>query len=465
MSRILLISSNIIREPFPVYPLGMAIIASSLNAAGHIVEQYDFLKSCDDTTGKDILKIISKFAPDFIGISIRNIDNVDSLATSDNWYLKHVNILVKSIKQNTNIPVIIGGPAFSIMPEKILEITDADYGIAGEGEITLVKLIADLSDGKSPQKITYFNEKLIDGCDFVVPLYTKELASYYIDKSGMLNYQTKRGCPHGCNYCSYPVIEGRKFRKQEPGFVADNLKRLKNDFDFDTLFFTDSVFNDSNGHYLEVAEEMVRQECNIKWAGYFRPDKISDSELKLLKKSGLYAMEVGSDAACDTTLKGINKSFLFEDVLEFNRQTTKHEIPAANFFMFGGPGESKKTVDESLNNIEKLEKCVVFIFSGIRILPQTGIRDIAITDGIISREDDLLKPVYYISPLIDKKEMEGSIIESFGKRKDRIFPPEKGQIRSNVMHTFGFKGLIWDMLLTNPTTERKVRRKRVKNMV
>ena len=107
---------------------------------------------------------------------------------------------------------------------------------------------------------------------------------------------------------------------------------------------------------------MIKQRCNIRWAAYFRPGNTTEDNLKLFKESGLYAMEVGSDAACDTTLKGINKSFLFKDVLEFNRISIKQEIPTANFFMFGGPQETEKTIAESLQNIEQLKKCAVYVF-------------------------------------------------------------------------------------------------------
>ena len=43
MSKILLISTNTTTEPYPVYPLGMSVIATALTQAGHTVKQFDFL--------------------------------------------------------------------------------------------------------------------------------------------------------------------------------------------------------------------------------------------------------------------------------------------------------------------------------------------------------------------------------------------------------------------------------------
>jgi len=447
MSRILLISSNTTQDPLAVYPLGVALIASSLEQNGHTVKQLDLLFHFKNMLFA-VSNAILEFMPDFIGISIRNIDTVDSLSPENTWYLSDAKHLIEHIRKITQKPVVLGGPAFSIMPEQIMEFMAADFGIVGEGEISFNDLIHNIINGTKPPKIVYPNKTPINTNEFFSPLYEKELVNYYLDQSGMLNYQTKRGCPHGCNYCSYPLIEGRNLRKQTPKFVVENLTRLKKDFNVDTLFFTDAIFNDNQGHYLKIAEQMIKEKCDIRWAAYFRPEKIKQAELKLLKNSGLYAMEVGSDAACDSTLKGINKSFDFEDIFSFNENCNTAGIPCAHFFMFGGPGETPLTVLESLKNIERLQKCAVFVFSGIRILPETGLQEIAIKQGLLTSDETLLKPFYYVSPLVDKEWMDKTIKEAFHRRKDRFFPPEEGRMRMRALKIFGFKGLLWDMAIT-----------------
>ena len=457
MSKVLLISSNTTIEPLPVYPIGMAIIACALKQKGHDVKQFDFLYN-RETCDISVENIIARFDPDFIGISIRNVDNVDSLTKNSNWCLGAIKEIIKTIKKISYKPIIVGGAAFSIMPEQIFNYIKADYGIIGEGENTFPDLIDDLLQNKKPDRIIQAKNNQINGNDFLAPLYEKELVKYYVDKTGMLNYQTKRGCPHGCNYCSYPVIEGKKFRKQTPQFVVKNLLSIKKKFKVDSIFFTDSVFNDQQGHYLEVAQEMVRQKCDMKWSAYFRPDKISDNELTLLKESGLYAMEIGSDAACDTTLKGINKSFNFDSIIALNQACLKQDIACAHFFMFGGPGETNETIKESFKNIEKLKDCVVFAFSGIRILPGTQLHNIAIEQRIISKDNTLLEPCYYISPHVEKQRMEGQIAAAFKKHKTWLFPPSEGQMRMKALQTFGAKGILWDMMVKASKTSRRMRK-------
>ncbi len=456
MSRVLLISANTTQDPMPVYPLGMALVDASLKQYGHETRQFDLLhvkKSKSDSLDR----MVKDFQPEIMGISLRNIDNVDSL--SQEWYLSGIKDLVNKLRGLSTAPIVLGGPGFSIMPEIILNFSMADYGVVGEGEISFNQLIPQILRGKNPPRITGPLVPQMNSQDFYSPEYDETLVDFYIDQSGMVNYQTKRGCPYGCNYCSYPLIEGKQFRYQDPEFVAENILRLKKDFNVDTLFFTDSIFNDPQGRYLEIARAMIQKNCKIQWAAYFRPDEISPEDLALLKQSGLYAMEVGSDAACDATLTGINKNFGFSRVLSFNEAAIKADIPCAHFFMFGGPNETPATIEESITNIEKLKKTVVFGFSGIRILPNTGIAKIARAQSIITMEDNLLEPRYYVSPEIDKERMDQRIEQAFFRRKDRFFPPEKGQIRIQALQAFGFKGLLWNMISHTQPKKRYLKRK------
>ena len=47
-------------------------------------------------------------------------------------------------------PMILGGPGYSLYPERILELTGAEYGVAGEGESAVVELAAALARGERP---------------------------------------------------------------------------------------------------------------------------------------------------------------------------------------------------------------------------------------------------------------------------------------------------------------------------
>jgi hypothetical protein len=108
------------------------------------------------------------------------------------------------------------------------------------------------------------------------------------------------------------------------------------------------------------------------------------------------------------------------------------------------------TVAEGLANIEKLEHCVVFAYSGIRILPGTALHARAVADGVISPGISFREPVHYLSPQVDAAVMNRMLDASFRGRRDRIFPPAEGQQRLEVMRDFGHRGLLWDRLIRFP---------------
>ena len=128
MTRILLVSSNITTDPFPVYPLGLAVIASALAACGHTLEQFDFLVAGESEEA--LCERIRAFAPDYVCISLRNLDDCDSLTAAT--YPAVAKRMVEVIREICSASIIIGGSAFSIMPEEILAYTGADYGVVGE---------------------------------------------------------------------------------------------------------------------------------------------------------------------------------------------------------------------------------------------------------------------------------------------------------------------------------------------
>ena len=453
MSRIFLFSANITTEPYPVYPLGMAVIAGALAAKGHAIRQFDYLASgCSEAA---LRRELADFAPDFVCFSLRNIDNVDSLSDESHWYLALARQQVALIREVTGAPVIVGGPAFSIMPAQILAYLEADYGVIGEGEASVCDLVARLAAGESVPPLLGAAEAPLAGAGMGSPLYVQELVDFYQGQSGMINLQTKRGCPYRCSYCTYPELEGQGFRFREVGAVVDDLERGVRDHGIRRVFFTDSVFNDPGGRYLEVAEELTRRALPVKWCAFFRPQGLGTREWRLLKRSGLYAAELGTDAGSDTTLKALDKGLTFAEVRAVSDTCLAEEIPCAHFMIFGGPGETAATVEEGLANIEALGSAVVFAYSGIRILSGTPLHRQAIAEGVLTADTPLLKPIFYFSPDLDIAAMNRRIENAFRGHRERIFPPSAGRANLGVMHRFGFRGILWDMLIRFPQSPEK----------
>ena len=74
MKKVLLISVNQEKVPYPVAPIGLLYVAHALKKSRFDVSILDLCFS-EDTHG-DIKRELRRRAPDFIGVSLRNVDNL-----------------------------------------------------------------------------------------------------------------------------------------------------------------------------------------------------------------------------------------------------------------------------------------------------------------------------------------------------------------------------------------------------
>ena len=352
--RVLLISANTARTPYPVYPLGISIVAGVLRRAGHEVTLFDLLQH--NGSEEALAEAVRTRPPGLVGISIRNIDNVNLL--NEQRYIETVRRLVTRIRAGSRAVILLGGCGFSIMPGRILEAVGADYGIVGEGEELAVEFAARIARGERPAQRLFFAPPALRGRGIPSAAYDPDVMAFYLQNGNVASVQTKRGCPHACIYCTYPALEGSDLRPRDPRDVVDDIERLQRDHNARFLFFTDSVFNDREGLYLDILREMRRRNLNVPWTAFFRPDALDDATIELMKATGLQAVELGSDAASDTTLRGLGKDFLFDDILACSGRFIAHGVPVAHYFMFGCPGETPETVSEGVANVRKLATAV-----------------------------------------------------------------------------------------------------------
>jgi len=450
---ILLISANIANTPYSVYPLGLSMVAASLHQAGYQVRQFDFLAS--GKSKEALLKEMREFVPDVIGISIRNIDNVNLL--NEQRYIDAVGEIVREVRTVSAAKIVLGGSGFSIMPEEILQQTGADYGVVGEGEVLLLDFLEQASKGTYPGEKILRSQTLLSASHIPSALYDSRIMDFYLENGNVASVQTKRGCIHSCTYCSYPFLEGNQLRPRDAKTVVDDIEILLHKHKAKYIFFTDSLFNDDQGNYISVLKEMKKRGIVVPWTAFFKPQGFTKETVSLLLKTGLKAVEIGADATTDITLKKLGKTFSFRDVIACNDLLTGHGISVAHYFMFGCPGETKDTVLEGIANIKSLKKTVSFIFMGIRILPHTPLARLAQEQDIISFDQNLFKSVYYISPSIERAWLEETLTEVFRGIRNCVFPPDALGSSLAFLHKLGYSGSLWEMLIPG---KRKGNRKR-----
>ncbi|MGL4957109.1 MAG: lipid biosynthesis B12-binding/radical SAM protein [Bacteroidales bacterium] len=447
-NNILMVSANRLKEPYPVYPLGVSYLSTYLseNLIDWNIEILDFnLCSINDFTSH-----IYDNKYKYICVSLRNVDDANIFAK--NSYIDWYNTIISTARKYCNSTLIIGGAGFSVFPKLLFDYLKPDYGIWSEGETSLCELIKGLESKKDIREIeglVYADElgkiTVNQRKDYALSLTMRVdagLAEYYWKHSGMLNIQTKRGCPYRCIYCSYPLIEGKKVRTLDADLVVENIKQMVTK-KMNYLFFTDSVFNICKEYNIELAQKIIDSGVKINWGAYFSPSNLDKEELALYKRSGLTHIEFGSESFSNTQLKNYGKSFTFKDIETTSKMASDLGIFYAHFLILGGYGETNATIEESIENSKKIEHSVFFPYIGMRIYPNTKLSKIAQQEGLITDDKDLINPTYYISKEVNIDMIKKTALASTGKW---IFADDQ---RSDMMDTFrkrGQKGPLWEYL-------------------
>jgi len=115
------------------------------------------------------------------------------------------------------------------------------------------------------------------------------------------------------------------------------------------------------------------------------------------RKAGCYGLSIGNESGSPTMMRNLGKNFIVEQVAESCRLCRELGIQYTCFLLLGGPGENRKTVDESISLMERLKPTHLSINIGIRIYPNTELARIAREEGVIASQDDLIFPAFYLS--------------------------------------------------------------------
>jgi radical SAM superfamily enzyme YgiQ (UPF0313 family) len=399
--RVLFISANREDINMPTLPMGMGCVAAATQKDGHDVRFVDLL-SADDIRAV-INKTIDAFAPQVIGISIRNID--DQVMDSTQFMLDQAKEAVALCRTRSPAPIVLGGAGYSIFPQSALAYVDADMGIQGEGETAFTVLLkhieqqADLSKvpglylpGRGLQvKRTYIKD--LDRLPFPEPSL---LLSAGLQKERYwLPFQTRRGCPLDCSYCSTATIEGHLLRQRSPAAVVVGLTRWVA-AGFNQVYFVDNTFNLPQSYALDLCRRLAAASLDITWRCILYPHKISENLVKAMARAGCREVSMGFESGDNGILQAMNKRFDTADIRRASKILADYGIRRMGFLLLGGPGETRESVAHSFDFVESLDLDALKITRGIRIYPHTQLAKTAAEEGLIRADDDLLFPRFYM---------------------------------------------------------------------
>jgi radical SAM superfamily enzyme YgiQ (UPF0313 family) len=386
-----------------------------------------------------LVERVLDFNPDYIGFSIRNIDN--TMPDNCVYYVDdQVTQTILPVLKITSVPVILGGSGFSIFPSELMEMTKADYGITGEAEETFEHLLdcIDHGDEVVAARNLYIrsSKKHKTNNNFLYPSISSDLFAE-IDhrinfdpykERGAYSIQTKKGCVHGCIYCTYPLLEGKTFRTRNPVHVVDEIEQAAARVG-DVMFeFVDSTFNDPKGHAEAICREIIRRKMKVRLRTMgVNPRNSSEEMFELMMEAGFVQIDATPDTASPVMLKNLGKGFHLEEAQQMAAIIRKFNLPTMWFFLFGGPGETDDTVNETLDFIDTYinPDDLVYMAAGLRVYPGTPLEEIAIREKLLQPDQSLLyPPLFYFSEKIPQQRLVQRIREVSAERINCVYSAE-----------------------------------------
>jgi radical SAM superfamily enzyme YgiQ (UPF0313 family) len=310
---------------------------------------------------------LREIEPDLIAISMRNIQNNDYSGMSDN--LAYYTDLIENARAACPAPVVLGGSGFSVMPRELMDRLRPDFGISGEGENAFPQLVAALENGgdglDSIGALYYWrDDELVvnpSAPEFLdmtkLPFPDRSLVDeYYYDEWGIDSLQTKRGCTLHCEYCTYPIIEGRTIRVRTPESVVDEMfAALDARPAISHFFIVDSVFNLPKTHAKNVCRELIRRNWKTGWTCYANPLGFDEEFAELAFEARCTGMEIGSDSGCNHVLKSLRKGFTVDHIRRLHDICKNAGVPDCHTFILGTMGETLDDVRQTIDFIVDLD--------------------------------------------------------------------------------------------------------------
>lgn len=361
--RIAFVSPNREWLPDPVPPLGILYMMS---AAGNGHEK-TLIDLCFEEEPLAFLgRQLQDFAPDLVAVGMRNIQNSDYSDTRTT--LAYYDEVVQTIRGHSSAPIVMGGGGFSIVPSELMARYDLDYGIVGEGEQAFAALVARVAAGSRetagiPNLLSRAGDlrparpqgNFLD-LRVITPPDRSWIDPRYYEYSGIAPIQTKRGCVMRCEYCTYPLIEGREFRHRPTQAVAEEWQgMLSQSPAIEHVFVVDSVFNLPGRRAGELCEALISRGLRTPWTCYLNPARLEQGLADTMARAGCAGVEIGADSGTDGGLERLRKGFKTADIRQASRACRQAGIKDCHTFVLGTRGDTLDDVERSLDFLEELD--------------------------------------------------------------------------------------------------------------
>jgi len=317
--------------------LGTLILGSILEQNGYYVKV--FVEDMGDIDFKDV------FDADLVGISTIT-------STAPRSYA-----LAAQIKKY-GIPVVMGGPHVTYLPDEALEYTD--YVLRGEAEASIVDFVKALETGQGLGDVSglsfkigneHFHNPLTVTCPDLddIPFPDFSLIREPIGK--VRPVMTSRGCPFDCSFCVVTQMFGRNYRFRSKENV---LRELRSIDPGQVVFFYDDHFAANKKRTKELLEMMIEEGVTPKWTAQVRVDITKDKEMmELFRRSNCLYVYVGIESMNPKSLEAYNKKITVEEIESSISVFHEYGIRVHGMFVLGSDEDTVETVRETAHFAKK----------------------------------------------------------------------------------------------------------------
>lgn len=353
------------------FPLWLSYAAGVLDRKGYKLKIIDAPAKC--LSQQETLTQVKAFTP-----SLVVIDTSTPSINSDLEFAK----LIK--EQLPNVKVCLVGTHASACVSEILPLHSAyvDFIARHEYDYTLPELAESMYSEQALRDvagISYFSGKTIvnnpdrlaienlDELPFVSEIYKKylDIKDYFY---AHVSYPTvsifsSRGCPSRCFYCMYSqVMFGKKYRKRSAKNLYDECVYITRAFpEVKEILIDDDNFAVDQKNVQEFCHLIIQNKIRLKWVVQCRVT-LEYETMILMKKAGCRLVVVGFESGSQKVLDGMHKGITIEQSLKFNAAAKKAHMRVHGCFMVGNPGETKETMNETLQFSKKLRLDTVQYF-------------------------------------------------------------------------------------------------------
>ena len=405
--RVLLIATNrhdqlMSRMSARPLPIGMAYVAGALAASQHTVKTLDLMFS-EDYLG-DVEQAVREFQPQLVGLSMRNLGNHSYI--NPQWDVPISKEVVAKVRSLSAAPIVCGGPAFSMLPKAIFAYVEPDLGLAGDAAETLAQLADSLAEGVEyhslPGLVYRQDGEIIANSSyctstFTIPPRFDELDMQKYAQAGFgIGIVTKLGSFYYPTSAADVQAAREAWRVIRP--IADVIREVQDmeqRYGLRKVFFIDNAFNVPLQHAKDLCRALIAQQINVRWNTNLAPFGCDPELIGLMKQAGCALVMMGG-------LRGDphNGGELEErlaPMLETCRLCEEQDLHYTISFTFGEPGETRQTVEAKIGFLRRIKPAMANLRVGVSVVPGTAVAAQAKAEGVITDDNDLIKPTFYLA--------------------------------------------------------------------